>query len=87
MDADTAQGLPADARSYGVGSQILSDLGISRLRLMTHNPAEFGGLEGYGLTVVERVSLPVVETPHNVRYLRTKRERMGHDLEVRRVEH
>ena len=82
VDANTAQGLPADSRSYGVGSQILGDLGISRLRLITNNPAKFGGLEGYGLTIVGRVRLPVVETPHNVRYLRTKRERMGHDLEV-----
>jgi 3,4-dihydroxy 2-butanone 4-phosphate synthase/GTP cyclohydrolase II len=83
VDANTAQGLPADSRSYGVGSQILGDLGISRLRLITNNPAKFGGLEGYGLTIVGRVALPVVETPHNVRYLRTKRERMGHDLAIR----
>jgi 3,4-dihydroxy 2-butanone 4-phosphate synthase / GTP cyclohydrolase II len=83
VDANTAQGLPADSRSYGVGSQILGDLGISRLRLITNNPAKFGGLEGYGLSIVGRVALPVVETPHNVRYLRTKRDRMGHDLEVR----
>jgi 3,4-dihydroxy 2-butanone 4-phosphate synthase / GTP cyclohydrolase II len=82
VDANTAQGLPADSRSYGVGSQILGDLGISRLRLITNNPAKFGGLESYGLTLVGRVSLPVVETPHNVRYLRTKRERMGHDLDI-----
>ena len=52
------------------------------MRLITNNPAKFGGLESYGLTLVGRVSLPVVETPHNVRYLRTKRERMGHDLEI-----
>ena len=83
VDANTAQGLPADSRSYGVGSQILGDLGISRLRLITNNPAKFGGLESYGLTIVGRVALPVVETPHNVRYLRTKRDRMGHDMEVR----
>jgi 3,4-dihydroxy 2-butanone 4-phosphate synthase/GTP cyclohydrolase II len=82
VDANTAQGLPADSRSYGVGSQILSDLGINRLRLITNNPAKFGGLESYGLTLVARVGLPVVETPHNVRYLRTKRERMGHDLNI-----
>ena len=82
VDANTAQGLPADSRSYGVGSQILGDLGISRLRLITNNPAKFGGLESYGLTIVGRVALPVIETPHNVRYLRTKRERMGHQLEV-----
>jgi 3,4-dihydroxy 2-butanone 4-phosphate synthase/GTP cyclohydrolase II len=86
VDANTAQGLPADSRSYGVGSQILGDLGVSRLRLITNNPAKFGGLESYGLTIVERVALPVVETPHNVRYLRTKRERMGHDLEFRTAE-
>jgi 3,4-dihydroxy 2-butanone 4-phosphate synthase/GTP cyclohydrolase II len=86
VDANTAQGLPADSRSYGVGSQILGDLGINRLRLITNNPAKFGGLEGYGLSIVGRVALPVVETPHNVRYLRTKRDRMGHDLEVRTAE-
>jgi 3,4-dihydroxy 2-butanone 4-phosphate synthase / GTP cyclohydrolase II len=87
VDANTAQGLPADSRSYGVGSQILGDLGINRLRLITNNPAKFGGLEGYGLSIVGRVALPVVETPHNVRYLRTKRDRMGHDLEVRTADH
>jgi 3,4-dihydroxy 2-butanone 4-phosphate synthase/GTP cyclohydrolase II len=82
LDANIAQGLPADSRSYGVGAQILADLGISRLRLITHNPAKYGGLRGYGLTVVGRVALPVIHTAHNVRYLRTKRERMGHDLDV-----
>ncbi len=86
VDANTVQGLPADSRSYGVGSQILGDLGINRIRLITNNPAKFGGLEGYGLTIVGRVALPVVQTPHNVRYLRTKRERMGHDLTVRSVD-
>jgi 3,4-dihydroxy 2-butanone 4-phosphate synthase/GTP cyclohydrolase II len=78
VDANTAQGLPADSRSYGVGAQILGDLGISRLRLITNNPAKFGGLDGYGLDIVGRVAMPVLETPHNVRYLRTKRDRMGH---------
>lgn len=80
VDANTAQGLPVDSRSYGVGAQILGDLGIRRLRLITNNPAKYGGLDGYGLDIVGRVALPVVETPHNVRYLRTKRERMRHDL-------
>jgi 3,4-dihydroxy 2-butanone 4-phosphate synthase/GTP cyclohydrolase II len=80
VDANTVQGLPADSRSYGVGAQILGDLGITRLRLITNNPAKYRGLEGHGLTVVGRVALPVVETPHNVRYLRTKRERMGHEF-------
>jgi 3,4-dihydroxy 2-butanone 4-phosphate synthase/GTP cyclohydrolase II len=80
VDANTVQGLPADSRSYGVGAQILGDLGITRLRLITNNPAKYRGLEGHGLTAVGRVALPVVETPHNVRYLRTKRERMGHEF-------
>ncbi len=78
VDANTAQGLPVDSRSYGVGAQILGDLGATRIRLITNNPAKYGGLEGYGLTITGRVHLPTVETPHNVRYLRTKRERMGH---------
>jgi 3,4-dihydroxy 2-butanone 4-phosphate synthase / GTP cyclohydrolase II len=80
VDANTSQGLPVDSRSYGVGAQILGDLGVTRIRLITNNPAKYGGLEGYGLTIVDRVALPVVETQHNVRYLRTKRDRMGHRL-------
>ncbi|SFL44192.1 bifunctional 3,4-dihydroxy-2-butanone-4-phosphate synthase/GTP cyclohydrolase II [Geodermatophilus ruber] len=80
VDANTAQGLPADSRSYGVGAQILGDLGINRLRLITNNPAKYGGLDGYGLAVVGRVALPTVVTAHNVRYLRAKRDRMGHQL-------
>jgi 3,4-dihydroxy 2-butanone 4-phosphate synthase/GTP cyclohydrolase II len=80
VEANIAQGLPVDSRSYGTGAQILTDLGIRRLRLITNNPAKYGGLDGYGLDIVARVALPVVETPHNVRYLRTKRERMGHQL-------
>ena len=80
VDANIAQGLPVDSRSYGVGAQILDDLGAVRIRLITNNPAKYGGLEGYGLTIVGRVALPTLETVHNVRYLRTKRERMGHVL-------
>jgi 3,4-dihydroxy 2-butanone 4-phosphate synthase/GTP cyclohydrolase II len=82
LDANLAQGLPVDSRSYGVGAQVLVDLGIRRMRLITNNPAKYGGLDGYGLEVVGRVALPTVETPHNVRYLRTKRDRMGHAFEV-----
>jgi 3,4-dihydroxy 2-butanone 4-phosphate synthase/GTP cyclohydrolase II len=78
VDANTAQGLPVDSRSYGVGAQILADLGITRLRLMTNNPAKYGGLDGYGLDIVGRVGLPATPSPHNLRYLRTKQERMGH---------
>ncbi|MCP2253771.1 3,4-dihydroxy 2-butanone 4-phosphate synthase / GTP cyclohydrolase II [Prauserella aidingensis] len=79
VDANLAQGLPVDSRSYGVGAQILGDLGVRRLRLITNNPAKYSGLDGYGLDIVGRVSLPVTETPHNVRYLRTKQTRMGHE--------
>lgn len=82
VEANVAQGLPVDSRSYGVGAQILGDLGISRLRLMTNNPAKYGGLDGYGLSVVGRVPLSVTATADNVRYLRTKRDRMGHELEL-----
>jgi 3,4-dihydroxy 2-butanone 4-phosphate synthase / GTP cyclohydrolase II len=82
VEANTAQGLPVDSRSYGIGAQILSDLGIHRLRLITNNPAKYGGLAGYGLEIVGRVSLPTIETSHNIRYLRTKRDRMGHQLRL-----
>jgi 3,4-dihydroxy 2-butanone 4-phosphate synthase/GTP cyclohydrolase II len=81
VDANTAQGLPVDSRSYGVGAQILSDLGVRRIRVITNNPAKYGGIDGHGLELVGRVPLPALENPHNVRYLRTKRERMGHLLE------
>lgn len=80
VDANTAQGLPVDTRSYGTGAQILADLGITRLRLITNNPAKYGGLDGYGLEILGRVGLPTSTSPHNVRYLRTKQERMGHLL-------
>jgi 3,4-dihydroxy 2-butanone 4-phosphate synthase/GTP cyclohydrolase II len=78
IDANTAQGLPVDSRSYGIGAQILADLGITRLRLITNNPAKYGGLDGYGLHIIDRVGLPSTTSPHNLRYLRTKQDRMGH---------
>ncbi|GAA4005222.1 bifunctional 3,4-dihydroxy-2-butanone-4-phosphate synthase/GTP cyclohydrolase II [Allokutzneria multivorans] len=80
VDANLAQGLPADARDYGTGAQILVDLGIHTMRLLTNNPAKRVGLEGYGLSVTGRVPLPVRPNPENVDYLRTKRDRMGHEL-------
>ena len=80
VDANIRQGLPVDSREYGVGAQILSDLGITKMRLMTNNPAKYGGLEGYGLEIVERVSLDTTPNPENVRYLETKRNRLGHLL-------
>src|SRR5436190_2791403 len=81
VDANLDLGLPADARDYGTGAQILVDLGIRSMRLLTNNPAKRAGLEGYGLLVLGRESLPVRPHPENVRYLRTKRDRMGHLLE------
>jgi 3,4-dihydroxy 2-butanone 4-phosphate synthase/GTP cyclohydrolase II len=80
VDANLELGLPADARDYGTGAQILVDLGIRSMRLLTNNPTKRAGLEGYGLEIVGRVGLPVHATPENLRYLRTKRDRMGHDL-------
>jgi 3,4-dihydroxy 2-butanone 4-phosphate synthase / GTP cyclohydrolase II len=81
VDANLALGLPVDSREYGIGSQILVDLGVTTMRLMTNNPAKYGGLEGFGLEIVERVPLLTEPNPENIRYLRTKRERMGHLLE------
>jgi 3,4-dihydroxy 2-butanone 4-phosphate synthase/GTP cyclohydrolase II len=81
VDANLELGLPADSREYGIGAQILVDLGVTRMRLMTNNPTKYGGLEGFGLDIVERVSIQPQATPENIEYLRTKRERMGHLLE------
>jgi 3,4-dihydroxy 2-butanone 4-phosphate synthase/GTP cyclohydrolase II len=80
VDANLELGLPADARDYGTGAQILADLGVQTMRLLTNNPAKRAGLEGYGLTVVGRVSLPSHAHPENLTYLRTKRDRMGHEI-------
>jgi 3,4-dihydroxy 2-butanone 4-phosphate synthase / GTP cyclohydrolase II len=81
VDANLKLGLPVDNREYGIGAQILADLGAHQLRLMTNNPAKYGGIAGYGLSVVERVPLEAMTTPENVQYLRTKRDRMGHLIE------
>ncbi|HEX6920418.1 MAG TPA: bifunctional 3,4-dihydroxy-2-butanone-4-phosphate synthase/GTP cyclohydrolase II [Actinomycetes bacterium] len=80
VDANLELGLPADARDYGLGAQMLADLGVRTMRLLTNNPAKRAGLEGYGLEIVERVPLAVHPTAENLRYLQTKRDRMGHDL-------
>jgi 3,4-dihydroxy 2-butanone 4-phosphate synthase / GTP cyclohydrolase II len=80
VDANLELGLPADARDYGTGAQILADLGVRTMRLLTNNPTKRAGLEGYGLRVVGREPLPVRVTEDNIQYLRTKRDRMGHDL-------
>jgi 3,4-dihydroxy 2-butanone 4-phosphate synthase/GTP cyclohydrolase II len=81
VDANLELGLPVDSREYGIGAQILVDLGVTSMRLMTNNPMKYGGLEGFGLNIVERVALESRPTLFNIDYLRTKRERMGHILE------
>lgn len=80
VEANEDLGLPVDSREYGIGAQILVDLGITTMRLMTNNPAKYGGLDGYGLEVVERVPLAIAPNPENAAYLRTKREKLGHLL-------
>ena len=80
VDANIELGLPVDSREYGIGAQILVDLGVTDMRLMTNNPSKYGGLEGFGLNIVERVPLESSPTAFNIDYLRTKRERLGHML-------
>ena len=81
VEANEALGLPADNREYGIGMQILVNLGVQQMRLMTNNPIKRSGLEGFGLEIVERVPIEVPPNLHNTGYLRTKRQRMGHLLE------
>lgn len=80
VEANIHLGHDADERDYGVGAQILNLLGIRKMRLMTNNPVKRIGLEGYGLEVVENVPIEVAPNPYNLRYMHTKKERMGHDL-------
>jgi 3,4-dihydroxy 2-butanone 4-phosphate synthase/GTP cyclohydrolase II len=81
VEANIELGFPADPRDYGIGAQILADLGVRSMRLLTNNPAKRAGLEGYGLSIVERVPLETEPTAHNIEYLRTKRRKLGHELE------
>jgi len=82
VEANEALGHKADLRDYGIGAQILVDLGISKIRLLTNNPRKIVGLEGYGLQVVERVALEIEPNPANYRYLKTKKEKLGHNLNI-----
>jgi 3,4-dihydroxy 2-butanone 4-phosphate synthase/GTP cyclohydrolase II len=80
VDANLRLGLPADLRDYGIGAQILVDLGLSSIRILTNNPKKIRGLEGYGLSVSAQVPIEHVPNPHNEAYLRAKKDRMGHTL-------
>lgn len=82
VEANVELGFSADSREYGIGSQILVDLGITTMRLMTNNPAKYGGLDGYGLEIVERVPLRTTPNHENIAYLRTKQEKLGHILDL-----
>lgn len=84
VQANEELGFPADLRDYGIGAQILADLGVRRIRLITNNPRKIVGLEGYGLTIVERVPIEMAPNSQNAHYLATKKEKLGHllDLEI-----
>ena len=80
VEANKALGFSPDLRDYGTGAQILADLGLTQVRLMTNNPRKLVGLDGFGLTIVDRVPLEIPATPANAKYLRTKRDKLGHML-------
>lgn len=82
VEANEALGFEPDARDYGVGAQILRNLGVSKMRLMTNNPVKRVGLKSFGLVMIERVPIEVGAYPENVKYLKTKRDKMGHDLKL-----
>ncbi|MES2573278.1 MAG: GTP cyclohydrolase II RibA, partial [Verrucomicrobiota bacterium] len=80
VEANEKLGFPAELRDYGIGAQILVDLGVRKMRFLTNNPRKVIGLEGYGLKIVEVVPIRATPNPHNARYLETKRLKMGHLL-------
>jgi len=82
VEANIELGFPADSREYGIGAQILVDLGVTTMRLLTNNPAKYGGIDGYGLEIVERVPLQTVPTDENIAYLRAKQSKLGHLLGI-----
>ena len=83
VEANEALGHKADLRDYGIGAQMLVDLGIKKIKLLTNNPRKIVGLEGYGLKVVERVPLEIEPNPSNYNYLKAKKEKLGHNLKLK----
>ena len=83
MEANEELGFPADLRDYGLGAQILVDLGVRKMRPLTNNPRKVKGLEGYELTIVERVPIEISPNSYSARYLKTKRDKLGHFLEYK----
>jgi 3,4-dihydroxy 2-butanone 4-phosphate synthase/GTP cyclohydrolase II len=82
VEANVALGFKPDLRDYGIGAQILTDLGLKSIRLLTNNPRKIVGLEGYGLKVVERVPIEIEPNAVNIGYLKTKKEKLGHQLKI-----
>ena len=85
VDANVHLGFQPDERDYGVGAQILRSLGVHKIRLLTNNPVKRVGLEAFGLEIVENVPIEIQPNPYNERYLRTKKERMGHTLHLTKL--
>ncbi|MEJ1643712.1 GTP cyclohydrolase II, partial [Escherichia coli] len=81
VEANERLGFPADKRDYGIGAQILRDLGVTKMRLLTNNPKKFAALAGYGLEIVERIPIVMEPKDENKDYLRTKKEKLGHFIE------
>jgi 3,4-dihydroxy 2-butanone 4-phosphate synthase/GTP cyclohydrolase II len=80
VEANNALGFAADLRDYGTGAEILADLGIRKIRLLTNNPKKLSGIHGFGLEIVERVPIQIIKHSRNLKYLRTRKEKLGHML-------